>query len=144
MTTGIMNIKIQMIPLLPPGEINWSFSMRLCRDKRNILHLFSYSVMSSLFVYHKLNWKVLANIFFICHTKLKCGGRITPSSTESSRFKYTNQRHATIFFSVKKKKKTVRRSKAKRKAKKVLDNSSIRQRYSYSVRFLEFFFFTFY
>ena len=31
-------------------------------------------------LYHKLNWQVLANIFFICHTKLKCGGRITPSS----------------------------------------------------------------
>ena len=35
-------------------EINWSFSMRLCRNKLNILHLFSYSVMSSLFSI--INW----------------------------------------------------------------------------------------
>ena len=97
-----MNIKIQMIPLLPPGEINWSFSMRLCRNKRNILHLFSYSVMSSLF--STINWtkKFWQTFFYLSH-EIKVRGQDN-SFFESSRFKYTNQRHATIFFSVKKKK----------------------------------------
>ena len=99
-------------------EINWSFSMRLCRNKRNIWHLFSYSVMSSLF--STINWtkKFWQTFFYLSH-EIKVRGQDN-SFFESSRFKYTNQRHATIFFSVKKKKKTVRRSKAKEKGKKSL------------------------
>ena len=80
-------------------EINWSFSMRLCRNKLNILHLFSYSVMSSLFSI--INWtKKFWQTFFLFVTR-KVRGQDN-SFFESSRFKYTNQRHATIFF-VKKK-----------------------------------------
>ena len=106
-------------------EINWSFSMRLCRNKRNILHLFSYSVMSSLF--STINWTktFLQTFLFICHTKLKCGGRITPSSNRQDSNILINGKQG--FFFLWKKKKTVRRSKAKEKGKKVLDNSSIRQ-----------------
>ena len=131
-------------------EINWSLSMRLCRNKRNIWHLFmiSYSVMSSLF--SAINWtkKFWQTLLFYLSHEIKLRGQDN-SFFESSRFKYTNQRHATIFFSVKKKKKkTVRKSKAKEKGKKVLDNSSLRQRYSEFFRHLTYdfwnFFFTFY
>ena len=128
-------------------EINWSLSIRLCRNKRNISHLFmiSYSVMSSLFSainWTKTFWQTL--LFYLSH-EIKLRGQDN-SFFESSRFKYTNQRHATIFFSVKKKK-TVRKSKAE-KGKKVLDNSCLRQRYSEFFRHLTYdfwnFFFTFY
>ena len=96
-------------------------------------------------LYHKLNWKVLANIFFICHTKLKCGGRITPSSNRQDSNILINGT-ATIFFSLKKKK-LFEGARQKRKAKKswitvpfVKDIRSFSPSY---VRFLEFFF-TFY
>ena len=101
-------------------EINWSLSMRLCRNKRNIWHLFmiSYSVMSSLF--SAINWtkKFWQTLLFYLSHEIKLRGQDN-SFFESSRFKYTNQRHATIFFSVKKKKKKLfERARQKRKAKK--------------------------
>ena len=98
-------------------EINWSFSMRLCRNKRNILHLFSYSVMSSLFSI--INWtkKFWQTFLFYLSHEIKVRGQDN-SFFESSRFKYTNQRHATIFFSVKKKKNLFEGARQKRKAKK--------------------------
>ena len=99
-------------------EINWSLSMRLCRNKRNISHLFmiSYSVMSSLFSainWTKTFWQTL--LFYLSH-EIKLRGQDN-SFFESSRFKYTNQRHATIFF-LWKKKKLFERARQKRKAKK--------------------------
>ena len=66
-------------------------------------------------LYHKLNWKVLANIFFIFHTKLKCGGRITPSSNRQDSNILINGTRRFFFCG---KKKLFERARQKRKAKK--------------------------
>ena len=99
--------------------------------------------MSSLF--SAINWtkKFWQTFLFYLSHEIKLRGQDN-SFFESSRFKYTNQRHATIFFSVKKKKKSVRRSKAKEKGQKVLDNSSIHQRYSEFFRHLMYDFWDFF
>ena len=67
-------------------------------------------------LYHKLIWKVLANIFFICHTKLKCGGRITPSSNRQDSNILING--SQRFFFLWKKKKNCSKEQGKRERQK--------------------------
>ena len=124
-----MNIKIQIIPLLLPRSID-PFHV----TKAIYCIFFSYSGMSSLF--STINWtkKFWQTFLFYLSLEIKVWGQDN-SFFESSRFKYTNQRHRNDFF-FSKKEKTVRRSKAKEEGKKVLDNSSIRQRYSEFFAFL--------
>ena len=97
-------------------EINWSLSMRLCRNKRNISHLFSYSVMSSLFSainWTKKFWQTL--LFNLSHEIKNYGGRITPSSNRQDSNILINGTRRFFFCG---KKKLFERARQKRKAKK--------------------------